>query len=86
MSRDIEFKFADIIEELKKLKEETVELRRSKSQAEHILAAILNKYGKIELDFEDIFKTDIDKVKILNDTSTESDSRKTMTFVYQDED
>ncbi|MEI2465031.1 hypothetical protein [Niallia taxi] len=83
MSRDIEFKFEDIIEELKKLKEETVELRRSKSQSEHILAAILNKYGKIELNFEDIFKTDIDKVKILND---ESDSRKTMTFIYQGED
>ena len=57
----------EIIEKLKTMDNEIKELNRGKKQSEAVLAAVVKKYGEIEIAFQDIYSSDSNKVKIKND-------------------
>jgi hypothetical protein len=67
-----------IIEEIKKMDKEIEDLRYQKAQAEALLATIVKKIVAIEINFDEVFKSDIKKVKIKNDNDP-----KTLKIFYE---
>jgi hypothetical protein len=67
-----------IIEEIKKMDKEIEDLRHQKAQAEALLATIVKQIGAIEINFDEVFKSDIKKVKIKNDNDP-----KTLKIFYE---
>jgi hypothetical protein len=72
----------EIIEKVEALGKENEELRHKKAQIEALLAAVIKQVGPIEMNFDEIFKSDIQKVKLKPD---EEDSLK-VTIFYESEE
>jgi hypothetical protein len=72
----------EIIEKVGVLGKENEELKRRKVQAEALLAAIIKQTGPIEMNFDEVYKSDIQKVKLKPD---EEDPSKITIFYETDE-
>lgn len=72
----------DMIENLKSMDVEIQELRQGKANIESWLAAIVKKYGEIDITFEDLKNSDMEKVKIKNDSN---ENPYLMTVYYESE-
>jgi hypothetical protein len=72
----------EIIEKIEVLGKENEELKRRKAQAEALLAAVIKQTGPIEMNFDEVYKSDIQKVKLKPD---EEDPLKITIFYETDE-
>jgi hypothetical protein len=72
----------DIIERLRSMDKEIQDLKYGKSNTEAWLAAIVRKYGEIDISFNDIYSSDSKKVKVKN--NIQEDSSK-LTIYYESE-